>query len=297
MSQLARLLDVVRRELGADDARAEVGGKDPSDPRLVYCNLPGGWRLVAVFSEEPAERERLFERLHAIIDSFSVVAPSTDDWLNVSQELCARRLDDELAVLADRAGASCAFVIDAHSPVIWGSSAPRRADEDVDGALETARALGQAESAGMDLASLLEQDGEAARAALDQAGLEPRAATFLVRELERIRHDSRRSGSAWRQHLLACKAMAAVREAKHVAARSGSSSAEIVRESEWAYLKKRLADIYWVVLVFETRLSELHAEAAVVRAWPAIERLVLALPPVEPPPRPGKVVRLPKPER
>jgi len=48
-----------------------------------------------------------------------------------------------------------------------------------------------------------------------------------------------------------------------------------------------------VVLVFDHSFSELHAEGALVRALPRLERMVLSLPPIEPPPRGAKVVKLP----
>lgn len=297
MSQILRLLDVVCRELGADDARAEVGGREPTDPKLVFCNLPGAWRLVAVFSEEPADRSALTERLSALAEAFSSTSPIAEEWLSVSHEICARRLDDELAVLSDRAGAVGAVVIDTQSPVIWGSSDRRRPDEDVERALEISAALTEAEAGGVDPISLVEQEPENARAALDRAGVEPRLAIVLLRELERIRAEPETGRASWRRHFRRYEAMAAVRGAAHESARLGSTSAEVVRRSSWAFLAKPFASIYSLVLVFEQGWSELHAQAAVVRALPAIERLVLALPPVEPPPRPGKVLRLTKPER
>ena len=34
-----RLLELVRKELGADDARVELGGREPNDPRKVMKAL------------------------------------------------------------------------------------------------------------------------------------------------------------------------------------------------------------------------------------------------------------------
>ena len=295
VTQLFRLLELVRRELGAEDVRAEVGGRDPVDPRLVYCALTEGWRLVAVFGEVPDDREGLAARLVAIAKTFSGLAPDAPEWLSPSGELAARRLDDELGVLADRAGAIRALVIDATSPVIWGSSGPRRVDEDVEHALATAAALAVADSAGIDSPSLPEQDAANVRTALDRAGIDARTATLLARELERFR-DDRRSVAAWRNHSSICRAIAAVRETEPHATGALSSSFELIHERGWAHLARSFANIYCLLLVFEEGASELHAQAAVVHASPVIEKLVLALPPVEPPPRQGKLMRLQRPK-
>ena len=47
-SALLRFLELVARDLGADDARAELGGRAPVGPGHVFTNLSDGWRVVAV---------------------------------------------------------------------------------------------------------------------------------------------------------------------------------------------------------------------------------------------------------
>ena len=292
MTNLLRLIDLVRRELGAVDARAEVGGENPEDPRLVWCGLDAGWRLVAVFDAPPLDRNGLAAKLRAIAESFSGIVPNADDYLNASRELASRRLDDELEALADRAGAVQTVVIDAQTPMVWGASGARRRDEDVDTAIKTAQSLDAAEAAGVDLAMLLERDAEEARAALEGHNVDPTVTNYLTREAERIRGASRRSGAAWRHYLLTSRALAAVRERQSKDREGVAHLNELERHDDWAYLARGFASIYCLVLVFEGRFSELHAQAAVVHALPIVERLVMALPPVEPPPRPGKVVSL-----
>ena len=68
---IVRFLDMVARELGASDARAELGGIDPEDPRLVWCILPSGFRLVAVFDEAPALRAEKQKRLEQLAHGFA----------------------------------------------------------------------------------------------------------------------------------------------------------------------------------------------------------------------------------
>lgn len=290
---MLRLLDVVRRDLGADDVRAEVGGREPDDPKLLWCTLPGGLRIVACFDVPPEDPEGLSERLRTLTQAFTGVTPPGGEWVTLSQELASRRLDDELEVLVDRAGAVRAVVIDIGSPVIWGSSGMLRGNEGVDTALSTAGAVEDAEAAGVDLAEILELEPDAARARLEQGGIEARVALSLARAAERIRRESRRSGAAWRHYLLTSRAIAAVR--KQTADASGTTHLkQIVRGERLSYLVRGLASIYCLILVFEGSFSELHAESAVMHALPVIERMVLSLPPIDPPPkaREGKVVQL-----
>lgn len=285
---LLRLLDLVQRKLGADDVRAELGGREPADEHQVWCPL-GGYRVVAVFDQVPEDREAQARRLDLLVRSFAGTLESDEpERPAISNELAARRLDDALDALADRAGAVSAVVIDAQSPIVWGISGTRRGDEDVETFVRTADAADKAVRAGVDFAALLEREATEVRALLEQRGVESETARFLAREAERIRQASRRSIAAWRHHLLAARAIAAVR-------REGDEPSahlrDAFREERFGYLARAFANIYRLLLVFEGPFSELHAEAALVHALPHIERLVLALPPIEPPPR-GERVRL-----
>lgn len=286
---LLRLLDLVQRKLGADDVRAELGGREPDDERLVWCPLEGGYRIVAVFDQVPEDRDARSRRLEVLVRSFSGTLESREsERPPISSELAARRLDDALDALADRAGAVSAVAIDAQSPVVWGISGTRRGDEDVETSIRTADAAEKAVHAGVDFAALLEREPIEVRALLEQRGVESETARLLTREAELIRQASRRSIAAWRHHLLTARAIAAVRRE---GGEPSSYQREAVREESFGYLARAFANIYRLVLVFEGPFSELHAEAAVVHALPHIEHLVLALPPVEPPPR-GERFRL-----
>src|SRR5438128_1906407 len=68
---MLRFLDLVCKELGADDARAEIGGRDPDDPRLVWLNAEPQIRLVSVFTAPPPEREGKLERLRQLAAGFA----------------------------------------------------------------------------------------------------------------------------------------------------------------------------------------------------------------------------------
>ena len=291
-----RLLELVRRDLAAVDARLEIGGRPPDDPCILWCEVSKGRRLVAVFTTPPTSPDDTQQRLSALAQSFLDLT-ETDSLPSRAgfgrHTLASRRLDDELYALAIRAGAIRALVIDERSPVIWGTSEPRRsAHEDVELAIQTARAVELAETVNIDLEALMDQSPRAMSQALLEKGVRTEVVTQLRDEVERL-HDAsrRRGGEAWRHHLLTARAIAAVRSA--AAPRSGARH-DVVRHADFGYVARSFATIYTLLLVFEGQYSEIAAEGAVRHSLPAIERLVLALPPTDPPPGGGKVVRLPR---
>lgn len=121
---LLRLLGLVRRELGAADARLEIGGKPPNDPRQVWIATAVSRRLVAVFEDAPTDPERVSERLEALAGAF-VDAAHTPPPPSIPPPSAAQgRLDEQLEGLRERTEASAALVIDASSPMLWGVSSP-----------------------------------------------------------------------------------------------------------------------------------------------------------------------------
>jgi hypothetical protein len=71
----------------------------------------------------------------------------------------------------------------------------------------------------------------------------------------------------------------------------------LVHRDGHGYLARTFAAIYVLVLCFDEEFSELQVEGAALHALPIIERYVMMLPPIEPPPRGGRVVRFPRPDR
>jgi len=293
---LHRLLEVVRRELGADDARLEVGGRPPSDPSSLYCALPSGWRLGAVFDRPPEEPEAAQARLAALAASFADLGPGDppDRLPGFTRANAQRRLDDELHLLAERAGAVRALVIDDRSPIIWGSSEPRGAREDVETALATAAALELAARAGLELERWVDASPEDFAAELAARQLDRGEAARLELAARSIREASRRHGqTAWEHHLLAMRAVAAVRRTIEADPSSRTAHLRLIsRGEDFGYLARGFASIYVLILVFGARFSELHAEAKLLQELPLVERLVVALPSNDPPPAGGQVVRL-----
>jgi hypothetical protein len=221
---LLRFLELVVRELSAADARVELGGRDPEDPRLVFRMAPSGGRVVVVFDSPPPDRDAVERRLEALIGP--LLGPNEHGLASVSPprtppDIAGRRLDDELGRLAERAGASGAIVFDLASPVVWGAS---------------------------------------------------------------------RSSSEDREKLFD-DIIVGVRDA-HAELRPNHTARLRVNES-LECLARPFAGLYVVALAFEGALSEPTALGAILHAMPLIERFVLALPPVDPPPGGAKVVRMP----
>jgi hypothetical protein len=78
--------------------------------------------------------------------------------------------------------------------------------------------------------------------------------------------------------------------------RKGKHLRFVESTGEGPFVVHSFAGIYLLVLVFDAPLDELRAERTILEALPRIERLVLALPPLEPPPY-GGVVALRRPRR
>lgn len=291
MDDLRKLIDLVRRELGADDARAEVGGKDPEDARVLWAQLPNGWRIVALFDEPPESRDKRQARLDALVASFGEVAERVETPNGGLGPAKQRALDEELDVLAERAGARAAVVIDERSPVLWGSSSPRARGWDLE-MMERARALAaEAAAQGIDAIRWL-AEGPPDPQALALAGVDETVAqrwTHRFHRLTTLAPEWR--GGEWREALQIATAIGAAR----AECRGGRAPERVSqRGDDWGVFARSFAQIYLVALVYDGPFSELHAEGPLVRALPHIETLVLALPPVDPPPRAATVIRLPR---
>jgi hypothetical protein len=283
---LLRLVELVRRELGAKNARVEIGGDPPDDPAALWRDLSGAWRVVAVFGEPPVDREARLARLDALVSSFSGLAGSATILQRSSVHVpVAHTLSVALADLASRAGGTDAAVIDASSPVLWGTSdATRGPDEDARAALHVAALEERIRTAGADLALLLAAEEGTLGAELSKAGLGQGLTAGLGRELRTLRRRAGtrdRDAAGWRRYVLACRAIAMTRKLVAASAHPGHLR-ESVHEERFGLLARAFANIYILVIAFDGTFSELHAEAAMLHTLPRIEQLVLSLPPVPP---------------
>lgn len=288
VDDLDRFLDLVKRELGCDDARFEYGGRVPDSDAGVWTDLAHGFRLVASFTTAPREREAAQAKLGALVESFSGVNETLRTAAPKLQlEVAIEEVDYALGVLADKTKALRALVLDEDSPVLWGSSELPRGSEDVEVAEWTGELIESAMQAELDLVELVALDS------LDHAALRERLAELpsrklrdrLLRRIPTLRElGGQRDAAAWRVHFLVCRAIAAIRRApeRHVEIREGLG-----------WLTREFGGIYHVVLVYDGEFDELHATGMLLRALPAIEKLVLALPPIEPTPKGARVLMFP----
>lgn len=282
MVDLERFLDLVRRELRCDDARFEFGGQAPQADSCVFAELPGGWRVVALFDAPLEDGGAPEAKLVALVESFSGVSARLEVRRpRMSAGPVARELDDALALLAEKANALQAVVIDEDSPVLWGSSEAPPGPEDVEVVMWIGELADSAAAAGLEMTELVQLDETKLRERI--TGLEPRKLRErLLRKLPAIRElGEHRDAEAWAAHFATCRAIAAVRRApeRHEAI-----------EDDLGWFARDFGGIYHVILVYGGRFSELGAAGVMLRALPAIEKLVLSLPPIDPPPKGARVL-------
>jgi hypothetical protein len=287
MQNLLRFIDLVRRELNADDARVEIGGREPDteDPSHIIVALADAQRLVVTWDEAPAPelRARAREKLDALIESFSPtvsrdsVVPSLK---LVSTTAAGNALDEALGLLARRSRAEEAIVVDHASPEVWGSSEVPRDGLTVDDAVVLSRTAAGLAAINESLSDLVALDDNAVRERLKARGVDGLIEHTHARSIAWARAMGPRASESIR--LRAARAIAATRAMEHGAPPP---------EDLWM-LVRPFANIYRLVLLFDGPPSALHVEAALLKMLPHIERLVLGLPPRDPVTRGAKVTPL-----
>ena len=270
MTDLERLLELVRSELKADDARLELGGRDPAGDDVIWCRTREGHRVVVTFDGERPELEATREKLESLVAAFGeTLEAAVETTLAPSDPQHA--LDESLDVLAAQTRALAALVVDASSPMVWGSSLKPRGPEDVLDAFDFQRIHASALEAELELVPLL-AGGEVPETLPDDV------AEYLVRvrALPELAH---RDEAEWSTRGHALEAGATVRHALE----GDPANTRMVDHGECPFLARNFAGPYWLILVFAVDdFSELHAEAAAIHATPWLTRLVEALPPIQP---------------
>lgn len=283
---MARLLELVARELEADDVRLELTWKPPA-PHDLCVELTGGFRLTAVFAARPDDADARLARLEALAQTFSTTLTAglaRAPQLTTGTELASGALDDTMIALAELSHAIAAIVIDDHSPVIWASSLQPRGPEDVDVAAWVSAAAHTADKHALDFAELVAGSREVLTKVC--APLPGEDGARLQRAATRLQQIGlHRTPSQWDAFVATMRAIASTRRGD---APGTEAPARVVRS---------FGGIYRVVLVCGAESSALHAEAMLIRALPVIEKQVAALPPFEPGPGGGgggggQIVRL-----
>jgi hypothetical protein len=294
---LFRLLELVKRRLGARDARVEIGGEPPTDPTVLWASGGPGRRLVALFEELPPDVDEKRKQIEALAEVFRdvVAAPEAPPASVPPARLLDAALDGALTELANDTGAECALLIDGASPVVWGRSHEEIAN-DVETMLRANTLLEEAGWRG-------EMDNKSARAALLQRlHAEDEPAAVLLERLTSGREDpeafDRWAFGCWAVALTRARMASARRTNRRRAPQHATTRVKhILRDGRRVVLVRGLGGVYLIVLAFRSGFSQPRVEGMVRRTRPKLEQLLAALPPRDPTPfeRGGKVLALRRP--
>jgi hypothetical protein len=275
----SRFSALVKRELGADDVRILEPQSPPSEaPNVLCAPLLGGRHVVASFAATPANAPALLRRLEILVRTFAhaLEEPAGE---RPPRPRVPMSLHDELRALAQRARATDAVVLDAHSPVMWGSAiskVPRRHVHTNEELGESFERLEESRRALLKLIQELPPDPPSTEAQ-DVPPPAPVPSRAVILEEDEGEETPE----------LSLRAIREVRELPGIAAlRRGRPVVHVARESDFGYVARSFAGIYLVVLIFDAPFDELRAERVLIEALPKVERLVLALPPIDPGPAP-----------
>jgi hypothetical protein len=300
-ADLERFLSLVRRELGAEEAHIvfaadpEQEGQPsapampsatdvPQDETRLYGHFADGRVVVARFAQPPADREAKQRRLEMLASTFDSLLEETTEGLPArkSRPPIKSSLYDELSALCLRAASVNSIVIDANSPVVWGAAYP-------EGVVPQAPLASSPR-----VTETPANDGTSPH----WPGRDPN--TEDGRQITATAGDwSAPAESEARRANLSKRALHAVRGLPELAAlRKGKHVRHFERAGDPPLIAHSFAGIYLLVVVFDGAFDELRAERAILEALPRVERLVLALPPLDTPPSTGAgVIALRRPRR
>lgn len=292
-----RFVSLAKRELQADDVRLlRLGEATPEADNVLVSRLSDGRHVVATFAEAPKDRDALERRLAMLASTFVDALASPPSERTRSRPPVSTTLHEELKALAARARAIDVVVIDTDSPVVWGCASvparPRARNElllrevsDRELASRVDDESGRLQDVSFDFPPAAESAaGPASTGRRDSAPVPAESAAVVSEDDEDMPQES----EATRTAIAAVRRLPAL-DGLH----KGRHLRHVERETSF-YLAMSFSGIYILCLVFDGEFDELRAERAAADALPRIERLVLALPPLDPePPQPmGGVVAL-----
>lgn len=221
--RLEEFLGIVKRELDAEHAELVGPGEDPPEgPGWIAARLPEGLTIAARLAAGHDEAGPK-ARLAVLVEAFRLAIAEVHPPSRPARSELLEALHRQLVALAAEAGARDAIVIDAHSPILWGTT-------EADAPSQHERFLRS-------------------------------AACF--RAVAKVR---------------ALPELPTLHKGGHLHAHASAPG--------FGYVALSFASIYVAVLVYDVPFEELRARRALVRALPSIERLLVALPPLEPSPTP-----------
>jgi len=288
-----RFVSLAKRELQADDVRLLAHGEAaPNAPNVLLTRLGDGRHVVASFATPPKDREALERRLAMLASTFAEALAQPRSERTRARPPVATSLHEELKALGQRARAIDVVVIDAKSPVVWGCAsvaAKPRARLDLLLRDVSDRELASRvddDSAPGAVSLVREEEAAPLQDVRPPAESQPLAAGG--HELTGLEDATPDEPDATRRAIFALRnlpALAGLHKGRHF---------RHVERDNGYLLGLSFSGIYLLLLVFDGPFDELRAERAAHDALPRIERLVLALPPLDPePPQPmGGVVAL-----
>lgn len=282
-----RFVALAKRELAAEDVSLLAAGEaPPSASNVVLSRLPDGRHVVATFAEPPKEPEVLSRRLGILAGTFVDALSGSPSGHHRARPPVGTSLHEELKALVARARAADAVVIDGDSPVVWGSATvparPRARNDLLLRELSQRELVSHPDGESGPLGDLVPPDESSPDAAGSIASMftssfgtpEEDGTTAADPEVTRLAVEALRKNPV----------LASLHKGRHLR--------HVERDGVF-YLALSFSGIYVLVLVFDGAFDELRAERAAHDALPRIERLVEALPPLDPEPQPmGGVVSL-----
>lgn len=321
-----RFLSLAQRELSADDVRLLAPGEaPPAAENVVVAKLRDGRHVVASFAAAPKDGEALTRRLAMLAGTFADALGSPPSERTKARAPVGSSLHEELKALAVRAQAHDVVVIDGDSPVVWGcasiSSSPRARNELL------LRDVSDRELSAHDEPS----SPGGLHAVPDESGplQDPTAPTGVLRMAPPPAESGPMLGDRGDDHIrdrdldrphapqpdephdhepgphtddhepeITRRAIASIRSLPTLDLLHKGRHLRHVSRDESYYLVLSFSSIYLLCMVFDGEFDELRAERAAQESLPRVERLVLALPPLDPDPQPmGGVVALRRPRR
>lgn len=282
---LKRLADILKRELVAQDVQLVSEEQWRESDTTIAAPLGRGHILAVTFAEPPPDRQEKHTHLVALIASFADLFAEAAPELPRTRPEPNQALQSELNALAGRTNATCALIIDAKSPVIWGASDAPTDAENTPLADREHAAFARAKSLGICWRELLAKPPGSLTIAERKESKTPVRALRLVPPIDELaglspeERDILAPRAELARHAIARIRTNALLSQLH----RGEHLHEAIREESFGYLARSFATIYVLILVFPGPFDELGAERAIHRVLPQIERLVISLPPDDSP--------------
>jgi hypothetical protein len=271
-----RFVALAKKELAAEDVQILGAGEAPPQAsNAVVSRLPDGRHVVASFAEAPKEPEVLARRLGILAGTFAGALSGSPSERQRARTPIGTSLHEELKALAARARARDVVVVDVDSPVVWGSATvparPRARNNLILRELSQRELVSHPDGESGPLQDVVAPDesspflGSEIARAVEQGTPEPEGVTDADPEV------TRRALEALRRN----PDLASLHKGRHLR--------HIERDGDF-FLALSFSGIYVLCLVFDGDFDELRAERAAQDSLPRIERLVEALPPLDPEP-------------